>query len=105
MGTEVARFATLVAGFAGAMTELIVFVVDVEGVGFVVVLSDPLPTELDTNVITGAALIVVDEVESKVLEILGAAITGITTVGKLLAVVCGAIAVQGGPLAQPLMTN
>ena len=87
------------------MTELIVFVVDVEGFGFAVVLSDPLPVELDTNVITGAALIVGDEFVSKVPEILGAAITGIATIAKLLAVICGAIEVQGGPLGQPLINN
>ena len=119
------------AGFATAFT-IVVVVVDEAGDVFVVVLPDeitlvvftelvggmllaivielppepkePLP-ELDANVITGAAPIVGDAVETTELEKLGADATGITTGVIVVAVVCGPMAVQGGPPGQPVITS
>ena len=63
------------------------------------------PPELDANVITGAAPIVGDAVETKELEKLGADATGITTGVIVVAVVCGPMAEQGGPPGQPVITS
>ena len=133
-GALVAIFRTLVVGLAGLAPALTVVVVVVEEAGdeFVVVLPDeitfvvftelvggmllaivielppepkePLP-ELDANVITGAAPIVVDAVETTELEKLGADATGITTGVIVVAVVCGPMAEQGGPPGQPVITS
>ena len=63
------------------------------------------PLELDANVITGAAPIVGDAVETTELEKLGADATGITTGVIVVAVVCGPMAEQGGPPGQPVITS
>ena len=131
-GAVVAIFTTLVAGLAGLAPALTIVVVVVEEAGDVFVLPDeitfvvftelvggmllaivielppepkePLP-ELDANVITGAAPIVGDAVETTELEKLGADATGITTGVIVVAVVCGPMAVQGGPPGQPVITS
>ena len=94
----VAIFTTLVAGLARVAPALIIVVVVVEEAG------EP-PTELEANVITGDALIVVAAVEITELEKLGEVIVGIITGVILVAVVCGLIAVQGGPPGHPFMTS
>ena len=63
------------------------------------------PLELDANVITGAAPIVGDAVETTELEKLGADATGITTGVIVVAVVCGPMEEQGGPPGQPVITS
>ena len=130
----VAIFTTLVVGLAGFATAftIVVVVVDEAGDVFVVVLPDeitlvvftelvgvlllaivielppdpkePLP-ELDANVITGAAPIVGDAVETTELEKLGADATGIKTGVIVVAVVCGPMEEQGGPPGQPVITS
>ena len=133
-GALVAIFRTLVVGLAGLATAFTMVVVIVEEAGdvFVVVLPDEItlalfaelvgvlllaivielppdpnepPPELDANVITGAAPIVGDAVETTELEKLGADATGITTGVIVVAVVCGPMAVQGGPPGQPVITS
>ena len=130
----VAIFTTLVAGLAGLAPALtiVVVVVDEAGDVFVVVLPDEItlivftelvgalllaievepppnpkepPLELDANVITGAAPIVGDAVETTELEKLGADATGITTGVMVVAVVCGPMAEHGGPPGQPVITS
>ena len=66
--------------------------------------NEPSP-EFDANVITGAAPIVGDAVETTELTKLGADVTGITTGVIVVAVVCGPIAEQGGPPGQPVITS
>ena len=61
--------------------------------------------ELDANVITGAASIFGDAVETTELEKLGADATGITTGAIVVAVVCGPMAEHGGPPGHPLITS
>ena len=130
----VAIFITLVAGLVELAPVFTIVVVVVEGVGdvLVVVLPDEitlvvvtalivvlllaivvepppvpneLPPELDANVSTGAALVVVTTVDTTALEKLGAVIAGITIGVILLAVVCGPIAEHGGPPGQPVMSS
>ena len=130
----VAIFITLVAGLVELAPVFTIVVVVVEGVGdvLVVVLPDEiklvvvtalivvlllaivvepppvpneLPPELDANVSTGAALVVVTTVDTTALERLGAVIAGITIGVILLAVVCGPIAEHGGPPGQPVMSS
>ena len=130
----VAIFITLVAGLVELAPVFTIVVVVVEEVGdvLVVVLPDEitlvvvtalievlllaivvepppvpneLPPELDANVSTGAALVVVTTVDTKALEKLGAVIAGITIGVILLAVVCGPIAEHGGPPGQPVMSS
>lgn len=60
---------------------------------------------LVANVITGAAFTVVDAFELTAVDRLGAVGAGTTTGVIVLAVVCGLIAVQGGPPGQPVITN
>jgi hypothetical protein len=133
-GVLVAIFITLVAGLVELAPVFTIVVVVVEGVGdvLVVVLPDEitlvvvtalivvlllaivvepppvpneLPPELDANVSTGAALVVVTTVDTTALEKLGAVIAGITIGVILLAVVCGPIAEHGGPPGQPVMSS
>ena len=119
------------AGFAPALT-IVVVVVEVAGVGLVVALPDEItltvfaelvgalllakvnvpppepdepPLELDANATTGAALLVGDVVDKTALAKLGAVVAGMTTWVILLAVVCGPMAVQGGPPGQPVITS
>ena len=130
----VAIFTTLVVGVAGLVPALTIVVVVVAAAGdvFVVVLPDEItlvvftelvgvlllaiviepppdpnepPPELDANVITGAAPIVGDAVETTELEKLGADATGITTGVMVVAVVCGPMAEHGGPPGQPVITS
>ena len=130
----VAIFITLVAGLVELAPVFTIVVVVVEEVGdvLVVVLPDEitlvvvtalievlllaivvepppvpneLPPELDANVSTGAALVVVATVDTTALEKLGAVIAGITIGVILLAVVCGPIAEHGGPPGQPVMSS
>ena len=115
-GELVAIFKALAAGLAGFPTALtiVVVVVEVAGVGLVVVLPDEItltalttlvgalllaevnvpppepnepPPELDANATTGAALFVGAVVDTTALAKLGAVITGITIGLILLAVV------------------
>jgi len=133
-GVLVAIFITLVAGLVELAPVFTIVVVVVEEVGdvLVVVLPDEitlvvvtalievlllaivvepppvpneLPPELDANVSTGAALVVVTTVDTTALEKLGAVIAGITIGVILLAVVCGPIAEHGGPPGQPVMSS
>jgi len=68
--------------------------------------ADPnrLPLKLEAKVITGAAL-VGEAGETSALEKLDVVAAGTTTGVALLVEGCGAIAEQGGPLAQPVMTS
>jgi len=133
-GALVAIFRTLVVGLAGLATAFTMVVVIVEEAGdvFVVVLPDEItlvlfaelvgvlllaivielppdpnepPPELDANVITGAAPIVGDAVETTELEKLGADATDITTGVIVVAVVCGPMAEHGGPPGHPFITS
>ena len=133
-GALVAIFTKLVAGLAVVVPALIIVVVveETAGEAFVVGLPDEVvtlvgfaelivaafeivvdpppepnepPPELEAKFITGAALLVGDAVVTTALEKLGAVIAGITTGVILLAVVCGPMAVQGGPPGQPVITS
>ena len=63
------------------------------------------PPELDANATTGAALMVGDVVDKTALAKLAVVVAGMTTGVILLAVVCGPMAVQGGPPGQPVITS
>ena len=118
-------------GLAPALT-IVVVVVEEAGDEFVVVLPDEItltvftelvgalplakvdgpppepkePTpELDANATTGAALMVGDVVDKTALAKLAVVVAGMTTGVILLAVVCGPMAVQGGPPGQPVITS
>ena len=69
--------------------------------------ADPnmLLPELDEKIMIGAARLVGDAGETPSFEKLDVVVAGITTGMELLAAGCGAIAEQGGPLAQPVMTS
>ena len=102
-------FAMLVTWLSGVVPELMIVVVVVEVLGdkFISLLPDaPAPEpEPDSNVITGAALMFGAVVDSAAFEKLVVVIAGMTTGVIVLAVVCGPIAVQGGPPVHPVMSN
>jgi hypothetical protein len=106
-GGAAAMFAMLVTGLTGVAPELMIVVVVVEVLGdkFISLLPDAPAPEPDTNVITGAALMFGAVVDSAAFAKLGVVMAGMTTGVIVLAVVCGPIAVQGGPPVHPVMTN